>query len=128
MEPVIRIAAAAVTAILAALLIRRTNPEIAALVSIGAVLVLLFLSLKLGGAIAELRDLLRDSFSLSETYIRPLLKCVAAAVVTKLTADLCRDSAQAAAASAVELAGTICVLGIITPLLISVLRMVGAYL
>ena len=128
MEPVLRIAAAAVTAILAALLIRRTNPELAALVSIGAVLVLLFFSLQLGGTLAELRTLLRDEFSLSESYTRPLLKCVAAAVVTKLTADLCRDSAQAAAASAVELAGTLCALGIIAPLLIGVLRMVGAYL
>ena len=128
MEPMLRIAAAAVTAILAALLIRRTNPELAALVSIGAVLVLLFFSLQLGGTLAELRTLLRDEFSLSESYTRPLLKCVAAAVVTKLTADLCRDSAQAAAASAVELAGTLCALGIIAPLLIGVLRMVGAYL
>ena len=128
MEPMLRIAAAAVTAILAALLIRRTNPELAALVSIGAVLVLLFLSLQLGGTLAELRTLLRDEFSLSESYTLPLLKCVAAAVVTKLTADLCRDSAQAAAASAVELAGTLCTLGIIAPLLIGVLRMVGAYL
>ncbi len=128
MEPMLRIAAAAVTAILAALLIRRTNPELAALVSIGAVLVLLFFSLQLGGALAELRTLLRDEFSLSESYTLPLLKCVAAAVVTKLTADLCRDSAQAAAASAVELAGTLCALGIIAPLLIGVLRMVGAYL
>lgn len=128
MELMLRIAAAAVTAILAALLIRRTNPELAALVSIGAVLVLLFFSLQLGGTLAELRTLLRDEFSLSESYTRPLLKCVAAAVVTKLTADLCRDSAQAAAASAVELAGTLCALGIIAPLLIGVLRMVGAYL
>jgi stage III sporulation protein AD len=128
MEPVIRIAAAAVTATLAALLIRRTNPELAALLSIGTVLVLLFFSLQLGGALTELRALLRDDFSLSESYTRPLLKCVAAAVITKLTADLCRDSAQTAAASAVELAGTLCILGIITPLLISALRMVGAYL
>ena len=91
-------------------------------------LVLLFFSLQLGGTLAELRTLLRDEFSLSESYTLPLLKCVAAAVVTKLTADLCRDSAQAAAASAVELAGTLCTLGIIAPLLIGVLRMVGAYL
>lgn len=128
MELLLRISAAALCALFAGLLIRRTNPELAALIALAAVVVLLLLSLKLAGGLDELRDMLRDSFGLSETSIRPVLKCVAAAIVTKLTADLCRDSSQSAAASAVELAGTLCALGVVMPLLISALRMAVAYL
>lgn len=128
MELLFRIAAAAVCALLCALLIRRTNPELAALVTVAAVVVMLFLALPLAEGIGELRALMTESFGLNESALRPLLKCVAASVVTKLTADLCRDASQAAAASAVELAGTLCALGVVMPLLIGVLRMAVSFL
>ena len=64
-------------------------------------------------------------FGLSETLIKPVIKCVAVAIITKMTADLCKDSSQAAAASAVELAGTVCALCIIMPLLMSMLTAIG---
>lgn len=128
MDLLFRIAAAAVCALLCALLIRRTNPELAALVSVAAVVVVLFLALPLAEGIDELRSLMTESFGMNESTLRPLLKCVAASVVTKLTADHCRDASQAAAASAVELAGTLCALGIVMPLLLGVLRMAVSFL
>ena len=85
-------------------------------------------SLRLGEGLRELNDLLRDRFGLPESALRPVLKCMAAAVVTKLTADLCRDASQTAAASAVELAGTLCALGILLPLLTTVLKMLESFL
>ena len=48
--------------------------------------------------------------------------------MTRVTADLCKDASQNAAASAVELAGTFCALGIIMPLLLTMLKMVGEFL
>ena len=128
MELLFRITAAAVCAMLCALLIRRTNPELAALISVASVVILLFLALPLAEGLGELRTLMTESFGLNESTIRPLLKCVAASVVTKLTADLCRDSSQASAASAVELAGTLCALGVVMPLLLGVLRMAVSFL
>lgn len=128
MELLFRVSAAAICALLVCLLLRRTNPELAALLSIAAVVMILLASLNLGSGLRELRGLLRDKFGLSETMIQPVIKCVAAAIVTRLTADLCKDSSQSAAASAVEIAGTLCALGIIMPLLMTMLRMVGGFL
>ena len=128
MEPLLRVSAAAVFTLLACLLLRKTNPELAALLSIAAVALIALAALRLGGGLRELRELLGERFGLQESAVRPILKCLAAAVVTKLTADLCRDSSQSAAASAVELMGSLCALGLILPLLTTVLKMLEGFL
>ena len=125
MEPMLRISAAAVCALLSCLLLRRTNPELAAALGIAAVGMILLAALNMGSGLKELRETLRDRFQLKETMMQPVLKCVAVGIVTRLTADLCKDSSQNAAASAVEVAGSFCALGIIMPLLVSMLKMVG---
>ena len=128
MELVFRVSAAALSMLILIMLLKKSNPELSVLLSLTAVILMLFASLKSNGDFSELGNLLRSQFGLNESYIRPVIKCVAAAVVTKITADLCRDSSQSAAASAVELAGTLCAIGIMMPLLLTMLKMVGAYL
>ena len=128
MEPVLRVCAAAICAMLAALLLKKTNPELALLLTVAAVAVVAAAGLTMTEGLRQLRELLRESFGLNERYMRPVLKCVAAAIVTKLTADLCRDASRSAAASAVELAGTACALGILSPLLVEMLKMLGGWL
>lgn len=128
MELVFRISAAAVCALVIGLLLKRTNPELSALLSVAVMAMILLAALRLSSGFQELLGLLRSQFGLTETMIQPVLKCVAAAIVTKMTADLCRDASQTAAASAVEIAGTVCALGIIMPLLISMLKMAGGFL
>lgn len=128
MELLFRIAAAAVCTLMIGLILRRTNPELSALLSLAAIVMIVLSSLRVGSGLRELTELLHKSFGLTETYILPVLKCVAAAIVTRLTADLCRDASHTATASAVELAGTFCALGVIMPLLISMLKMIGGFL
>ena len=128
MEPMLRISAAAVCALLSCLLLKRTNPELAAALGMAAVGMILLASLNMGSGLKDLRDTLRDRFQLKETMMQPVLKCVATGIVTRLTADLCKDSSQNAVASAVEVAGSFCALGIIMPLLVSMLKMVGGFL
>ena len=57
--------------------------------------------------------------------IAPIMKCLAIAIVTRIASELCKDSAQNAAAAAVELAGTVCAVSTVMPLLMSVLKMIG---
>ena len=61
----------------------------------------------------------------SDMLIAPVLKCVAIAVITKLTAELCKDCSQSASACVVELAGTVCAMSVAMPLILSVLKMIG---
>lgn len=128
MELLLRVSAAAMCTLLLFLLLRKSNPELAALLSMAAVLVFLAASLRYGSAFSELLSGLRSRFGLRDVYIRPLFKCLAAAIVSRLTADLCRDSQQTAAASAVELAGSICAFGILMPLLTLMIDTLGELL
>lgn len=128
MEQMIRIAAAAVCTLLVCLLLRKTNPELAALLSMAAVAVMLIAAVSMSEGLREMKALLQERFGLNETLLLPMFKCVAAAIVTRLTADLCKDASQTAAASAVELAGTLCALGLVMPLMMTMLKMLGGLL
>ena len=118
-------AALALTAALIGLLLRRTNPELSLLLSICTVVLIMGAALGFAKSFTELAQTVQRIFGVSETLIKPVLKCVAVAIITKMTSDLCKDSSQAAAASSVELAGTVCALCIIMPLLMSMLTAIG---
>lgn len=125
MELVLKAAALALTAALIGIVLRRTNPEMTLLLSICTVVLIMGAALGFVQSFTELARTVQRIFGVSETLIKPVIKCVAVAIITKMTSDLCKDSSQAAAASAVELAGTVCALCIIMPLLMSMLTAIG---
>lgn len=125
MELILKAAALALTAALIGIVLRRTNPEMTLLLSICTVVLIMGAALGFAQSFTELAQTVQRIFGVSETLIKPVIKCVAVAIITKMTSDLCKDSSQAAAASAVELAGTVCALCIIMPLLMSMLTAIG---
>lgn len=125
MELIFKSAAAALLAAVAGLLIRRTNPEMSLVIGAATVAIIAASALGFAGELSTLTKTVKTLVGTSDTFIAPIFKCTAIAVVTKLTADLCRDAAQAATASAVELAGTLCAMSVSMPLIISMLRMIG---
>ena len=125
MELIVKAAALALTAALIGIVLRRTNPELSLLLSICTVVLIMGAALGFAKSFTELAQTVQRIFGVSETLIKPVLKCVAVAIITKMTSDLCKDSSQSAAASAVELAGTVCALCIIMPLLMSMLTAIG---
>ena len=125
MELVLKASAAALTAAIVCLLIRRGNPEISLLLSICTVSLILIAALGFAEGIRELASAVKTVAGSSETLAAPVLKYVAIAIVTRVTAELCRDSSQGASAAAVELAGTICAMSVALPLILSMLNMIG---
>lgn len=125
MELILKAAALALTAALIGIVLRRTNQEMTLLLSICTVVLIMGAALGFAKSFTELAQTVQRIFGVSETLIKPVIKCVAVAIITKMTSDLCKDSSQAAAASAVELAGTVCALCIIMPLLMSMLTAIG---
>ncbi len=128
MELLFKSAAAAMSAAVLGLLLRRKNPELTSLLSAAAVAVLLIAALRWAMPFRELSETVRRMTDGKETLLAPVLKCVAAAVVTQIAADLCRDASQSALASAVELCGALFALGISMPLIVSMLKMLGGLL
>lgn len=112
----------------AALLVRRTNPELGLALSVASVCVVLLLSLTMLGALSTLRDTSRRVYGVPEAYLLPVIKCCAAAILARLSADLCREASQSAAASAMELLGVLCALASAMPLLTSMLSVIGELL
>ena len=80
---------------------------------------------------APLLEKLRELFlqaGIDEAYISALLRTVAAALVTRLCADLCRDGGSQALASAVEVAGAVAAMLIALPLLEAVVSLLLGFL
>jgi len=110
------------------LLIRRTIPEFALAVSIGSVTVILLLALPLLRPLEELKETVNRLFGTGDVYLLPVIKCCLTAVVARITADLCRESSQNAAASAIEWIGILCALGAAMPLVRTMLSTIGEML
>lgn len=123
MEIAGKAAAAAVAAALCALLLRKSNPELAAVLTLGACAAVLIFAL---GGVPDLLDAAREARELSgmsAAALSPVLKCVGIGIVARLGADTCRDAGSASCASAVELAGALAALLAALPLLRTLLSM-----
>ena len=129
MELILKAAASALLTAAVGLLLKKQNPEIALLLGAVTALGILFASLKIVDGLGELRQLARQMIgSETDVLLAPILKCLAISVVTRFSADSCRDASQSAAASAIEFAGSACSLTAVMPLLLSVLKTVGGFL
>ena len=114
-------AAVALIAGMMGLLIKRSNPEISLLLSAAAVTMIGIAAMSFAGEIKGLVKTVKTLCGTSDVFLAPVLKCTAVAIITKLTAELCRDASQGACAAAVELAGTVLAFGAALPLLEQVL-------
>ena len=122
MALVFKASAAAISASLIALLLKKSNPESALLLSAVTVIVLSAASIRFMDDIRELLELAQEMYGVPYRFCQPVVKCLAIAIVTRFSSDLCRDASQAALASGVELAGSVCALSVALPLIISVLK------
>ncbi len=117
-----------VVCLLPVLLLRKKTPELALLLTLAILAVVCARCLALA---APLLEKLRELFSragIDEAYISALLRTVAAALVTRLCADLCRDGGSQALASAVEVAGAVAAMLIALPLLEAVVSLLLGFL
>lgn len=125
MELVQKSAGVLLVASAAALLVKKSNPELGFLISVGTVCALLLAVLPGVEGIRTLRDTLEGSFGVRAELLLPVLKCAAISVCARLCADLCREAGLVAAATGAELTGAICAMGAALPLVRAMLETVG---
>ena len=128
MDILIKISGVLLVSSCAALMIRRSNPEISLLLSMAVIAASLGASLLLFKPLTDLWETTRELYGVGEVYLLPLVKCCAAALVARLSADLCREASQNAAASAVEFLGLLCALGAAMPLVRNMIAALGEML
>ena len=112
----------------AALMIRRSNPEMSLSLSAAALIAAFGAALTLLRPIRDMWEKAQTLYGVEDVYLLPLFKCCAAAIVGRFTADLCREASQNAAASAAELLGVICALCAAMPLIGGMLAAIGEML
>lgn len=125
MELILKSAAIALVSAIVGLIIKKYNPEISILLSSCTVAMIGIAAVSFASNLKNLVYTVRTIAGTSDVFVAPILKCVGIAIITKLTSELCRDSAQSASASAVELAGTVCAMSVAMPLIMNALALIG---
>ena len=136
MEQVIQVTGLCVVGALLALVVKRGSPETALLLAVGAAVVV---ALALAGVVKELlaflgelgsvesvralMDELGEAAGLSPAVLAPVLKTVGIAILTHISAEVCRDAKESGIAAFVETAGAAVALCVALPLLRAVLDM-----
>lgn len=122
------LAAVGVTAALCGVVVRQKAPELAAVLTLAACVLLLWNTLPLLETIRDVLTELADLTELSPAILRPMLQTVGLAVVTKLASSLCRDAGEGSIAAFLEIAGAAAAVLVALPLLKMVLQLVLALL
>ena len=124
----LKLAALCAVCLLPVVLLRRQTPEQALLLTIAILAVAAARCLTLALPLLEEIRALFDRAGIETAYVSILLRTLAAALVTRSCADLCRDGGSQALASAVETAGAVAALAIALPLLKAVVDLLLGYL
>lgn len=128
MELSIRICGILLVSCCVALMIRKSNPELSLLLSMAALTLVIGAAAALFKPVTDLWEKTREVYGVGDVYLLPVVKCCAAALIARLTADLCREGSQNAVASAVEFLGLLCALGAAMPLVGNMLSVIGEML
>ena len=128
MPDMVKIAAIAVAAALCAVVVKKNVAELGMVLALCAGAIILSCSLGALEGVKELMDTLADTAGLSPAVLAPVVKTVGIAVLTRVSAELCRDAKAGGIAAFVETAGAAAALFVSLPLLKTVLSMVTGLL
>ena len=113
-----------VCAAVCAAVIKKQTPDMALVLAVCAVALVLFAGVGILRPGRTLLDTLAQRAGLSAAVLGPVLKTVGTALLTRVTAELCRDAGERGVASAVEMAGGACALVICLPLFEAVVQLI----
>lgn len=125
MDILLKCAAAAVTAAVLGLVLKKNNPETALLLAIGTAAMLLTAAFSAAEDVFGFLRRLIDLTGLPEGIVPIVLKTVAVAVITGFVSDVCKDAQQASLSSVCEVVGAMTALYIAMPLFEIVLETMG---
>ena len=105
MEDILKIAAAAVAAAVCAVVVKQRAQEVGLVLSLAAGALVLTMALGAVESVRALMDELGEAAGLSPAVLAPVLKTVGIAILTHISAEVCRDAKESGIAAFVETAG-----------------------
>lgn len=128
MEIVIKLSAVAVAGAALTLLLKKDSPGISMLLAVCVTAAVLVFAFGAAEKAVEFIRSLADTAGVSPESVSIVMKTVAIAAVTRITADVCADAGHRSIASAVELGGACTAFYTAIPLMKAALEMIGAFL
>ena len=124
MELFLQAAVIAVVTVVLTAMLKKTNRELALLLSLAAcVLIGVFLT-QLAEPVVTFLLKLRDLAGLDNALMTPMLKTIGIGLLTQLSANICADAGENAIAKLVEVCGGLLALYVALPLMEAVIDMV----
>lgn len=124
----IKIAGIALAVLFCALIVKEKNSTVAALLSVAGGITLLIVVIGNFSNITDAVHKFTDSSSVTDTYVKLMLKALGITILTQFVADICRDNGESALASITETASKIAVVTMLLPLFQTVISIVGGLL
>ena len=124
---VMKLAGLCVVCLLPVVLLRKSTPEQAMLLTIAILLTVLVRCLQAAVPVLEKIEGLFAQAGIETLYVSVLLRTVGAAILSRICADLCKDGGSQSLAGAVEIAGAVASVLIAAPLLEAVIRLLLGY-
>ncbi|MDR0324473.1 MAG: stage III sporulation AC/AD family protein [Oscillospiraceae bacterium] len=116
MDTLFKIAGITVAGIALTALVKRHSPEIGLLLGLFVAIAVFAAGFDAFRAVRGFLDGLIGETGIARETVVPVFKTCVIAIVTKITAELCRDANENAAASGVETAGAVLGLFVVLPL------------
>ena len=128
MDILVKLLAVAVTGSVLGLVIKKNSPEMALMLTVALAIFTVVLSAQIISEILAFVKSVSEAAGISASVLAIVLKTVGVAIVTKISADICRDAGQASVASSVEFAGSAVAVYAALPLFKTVVSMIDSLL
>ncbi len=120
----IKACALAMLCIVAGAVIKQTKPEFAPYIRIAGIIAIFGMALSAIAPIIKYMQSLFDGVS-NDDYVISVLKALGIAVLTQISAEVCRDCGEGSAASGVELIGRLELVILCLPMIENIITSVG---
>ena len=125
MDNVIKAAALLICGAILSLLLKKDNPSFSTVLILSVCSAVLYLAVNSAKEITETVFEIADEANVPSVYLSAIFKAVGIAIVSRISADICKDAGQSAAASTMELMGAFSAVIIALPLINTVMKMLG---
>ena len=121
MDEILKVSAVAVAASLCAMILQKNVQELALVVALAAGAAILSVAVGAAAGVVDMMHTLAGTAGIAPEVLSPVIKTVGISIVTRITAEICRDAKEGGVAAFVETAGAALALFVCLPLLQAVL-------
>jgi stage III sporulation protein AD len=121
---IVQISVIGIIAAVLSLTLKKTSPEFALLLAVGASVLIIFSLVTPLTVVVGTLNSFSDRLSIRPEFIRIIVRVIGVAYITEFSSQLCADAGENAIAQKVELGGKIIIMAMATPVIINVVDII----